>query len=314
MTPFRWCMLRDMTRTYPRLLPHLPVLDRGDGTFQIGIHDGVVLTGDPALRKAAMLLDGRHSTTRIATLAGLPRRGVVELTQRLTAAGLLVEASEPTAPASVRLLGSGALARAFAEEYAAVPPADLVVVDPAPPGAGLYAHSRPTGAESLKAHLQSRGFDRVRCSSHWYRPEEPVTALTVIAYDRLECDRAITDTLVRSDHPHLLIRPQPDGIVVGPLVVPGRTCCTRCMDLVRARDSAWPTLLLQLCRTEWRPPNELVRWAAATAVLQVRAWLNDSLPETWGSTLEVRTGTWRIEQRVWPHHPDCGCGDLRLAI
>ena len=135
--------------------------------------------------------------------------------------------------------------------------------------------------------------------------------VTVVAFDRLECDRAITDTLLRADQPHLFLRPLPDGVVVGPLVVPGTTCCTRCMDLVRARDRAWPRLLAQLCLLECTPPREVLDWAVATALLQVRAWLAGGHPETLGATLEIKTDRWMVGQRHWPHHPDCGCAAIQ---
>lgn len=299
-----------MTRAYPRLRSHLPVLDRGDGEVQIGLHHGLLLGGVPQLDRVLELLDGRHSPGRIAALTGVERPDLSTLLDRLARAGLLA-VPEPSSPTPlVRVLGSGVLARAFAEAYATAGVGDLLLVDPSPPATDLYDPLRPTGADTLRAHLRIRGHERVRCSSHWYRPEGPTPSLTVIAYDRLECDRAITDTLVRADQPHLFLRPASEGVVVGPLVVPGETCCTRCMDLVRTRDKAWPRLLLQLCRLTVRPLPDLVAWAATTTLLQVRAWLAGQRPETWGATIEVREGEWAIEQRHWPHHPDCGCADL----
>lgn len=303
-----------MARAHPRLLPQFPVLDRGGNEVQIGTDDGVIVRGIPQVRTALRLLDGHHSVSRIVALSGLSRVEVDALLARLRAAGLVLPDRVPRPDPLVRLLGSGVLARAFAEAYAESAPGRLLLVEPAPPRPGLYEHPRPTGAESLRAHLQSRGFTGARCTSHWYQPEGPVPALTVIAYDRLECDRAITDTLVRADQPHLFLRPLSNGIVVGPFVDPGATCCMRCMDLVRMRDRAWPRLLLQLCRTEWSPPGEVMSWAVATALLQVRTWLAGRRPEAWSATLEVRIGGWAIEQRHWPHHPDCGCGELGWEV
>jgi hypothetical protein len=305
---------------HPQLRPQVPVLDRGDGELQVGTDTGLVLhsVGRREQRLLA-LLDGNHSLAELAAASGLDPTEVHWLLERLAEADLLMAppSDRLMAPPSgsrplVRLLGAGTLARAFAEAYATADVGPLLLVEPEPAPAGLYADPRPSGAESLRAHLRARGHQQVRCTSHWYRPEGPNPDLTVIGYDRLECDRAITDTLLRTDQPHLFLRPLVDGVIIGPLVMPGRTCCTRCMDLVRTRDRAWPRLLTQLCRTACTPSAELADWAAATTLLQIRSWLAGEQPEVLGATLEVRAGRWTFDQRSWPLHPDCGCSEVSL--
>lgn len=298
-----------MTTTRPRLLA--PVLDRNPSQLQIGTEEGLVLPACPGIRRALARFDGTASLVDIAADSGLSGPAVRFLVGQLRHAGLLAENPSHSAPRRVvRILGAGVLGRAFAEEYAKSPPGDLQLVDPGPPAPGLFEHTLPTAAETLRAHLRARGQQRVTTAPHWYRPEAPAPDLTVIAFDRLECDRAITDTLLRADQPHLFLRPRSDGVIVGPLVVPGTTCCTRCMDLVRSRDQAWPRILAQLCLLDCAPPRELLTWAVATALLQVRAWLSGGRPEALGATLEIRTKTWTVAQRHWPSHPDCGCGEL----
>lgn len=298
----------------PRLLAHVPVLDRSPTELQVGVDEGLVLPAEPGIRAVLARLDGTRPPARLARESGVPREVVRALLRGLGRAGLLTESAPGSTAGSpgparplVRVLGAGVLGRAFAERYAESPPGDLQLVDPGLPVPGLYAHTLPTAAETLRAHLRARGHQRVSTAAHWYQPESPAPDLTVVAFDRLECDRAITDTLLRTDQPHLFLRPLPDGVVVGPLVVPGTTCCTRCMDLVRTRDRAWPRLLAQLCLLECTPPVEVLEWAVATALLQVRAWLAGGRPETLGATLEIRVGRWTVGQRHWPHHPDCGC-------
>lgn len=298
----------------PQLRPRVPVLDRGDGELQIGADTGIVLhSAGGREQRLLALLDGRHCLADLATGSGLPPAEVRWLLERLSEADLLVSPPGTVDRPLVRLLGAGTLARAFAEVYATAELGPLLLVEPEPAPAGLYAHPRPSGAESLQAHLRARGHQRVSCAAHWYRPEGPSPHLTVIAYDRLECDRAITDTLLRTDQPHMFLRPLVDGVIIGPFVLPGRTCCTRCMDLVRTRDRAWPRLLAQLCRTPCASGPDLAGWAAATALLQLRAWLAGAQPELLGATLEVREGRWTFDQRRWPRHPDCGCAELSVG-
>lgn len=299
---------------HPQLRPRVPVLDRGNGELQVGADIGVVLhhAGRREQRLLSML-DGRHGLADLATGSGLTVSEVRWLLERLAEADLLVGSSNIGNPRLIRLLGAGVLARAFAEAYAATGLGPLLLVEPEPAPAGLYAHPRPSGAESLRAHLRSRGHQQVSCAAHWYRFEGPPPDVTVVAYDRLECDRAITDTLLRNDQPHLFVRPLVDGVIVGPFVLPGQTCCTRCMDLVRTRDRAWPRLLPQLSRTPCLVGTELAVWAAQTALLQLRAWLAGQQAEVLGATLEVREGRWTVDQRRWPRHPDCGCAHVGVG-
>lgn len=296
----------------PRLDPALPVLERGDGSLQVGVETdrGAVITptGPGDWSRALRLLDGRRQCTEVAALTGVPGPSLTSLVGRLERLGLLTRGARARADRPrVRLIGAGILGRATAEALLLAEAGSLLVVDPDPPQLDLYTELRPTAGETLVAHLRGRGLGPVRGGGHWYGDRIEEHDITVVAGDTLECDRALTDTLLRQDRPHLLLRPLPDGVLVGPLVLPGLTCCTRCTDLVRRSDPAWPHLLAQLCRTRSRPAPELAGWAAQTAVLQLLAWFDTSVAETLGATLEVHRGSWTIRQRCWPRHPDCGC-------
>ena len=80
-----------------------------------------------------------------------------------------------------------------------------------------------TRSESLRAALVDRSPGAVTSLTHWSRPEGSLIDLTIVAGDGPETDRAITDHLVRLDHPHLVIRSLGNGACVGPLVLAGRT-------------------------------------------------------------------------------------------
>ncbi|HSS88116.1 MAG TPA: hypothetical protein VLL69_02265, partial [Streptosporangiaceae bacterium] len=59
--------------------------------------------------------------------------------------------------------------------------------------------------------------------------------------------RELPEILRRGGVPHLAAAASEAIGVVGPLVLPGRTACLRCLDLTRAaRDPAWPLILAQL--------------------------------------------------------------------
>jgi len=115
--------------------------------------------------------------------------------------------------------------------------------------------------------------------------------------------------------PHLPVVAGPTGTVVGPLVLPGRCPCLRCLDLHRRdRDPGWPRVLADLLsrrRVEQRSaaPEEttLSCLAAAVASLQVLAFLDGRTdPACLGAALEIDLPQGLMARRSWPAHPSCG--------
>jgi hypothetical protein len=99
--------------------------------------------------------------------------------------------------------------------------------------------------------------------------------------------------------------------IVGPLVVPGRTCCLRCLHLHRCdRDPAWPRVLAQ---AEHRGSGvaacdvTLSAQVAALAAQQVLAHLDGFSPATIDGTIEVSLPYGLPRRRSWHPHPACGC-------
>src|SRR5699024_7804819 len=121
--------------------------------------------------------------------------------------------------------------------------------------------------------------------------------------------------LLREDVAHLLVVAREVDVVVGPLVVPGRGPCGRCVELHRtAADDRWPALATQLLGTAPRGVDaSSALLAAGTAVGQVLAHLDGRPVATAGTSLVVdpRRPVPRTEQ--WPVHPDCGCTGLPAA-
>lgn len=293
------------------------MVDRGDGSAQVGVGPAALVlrgTAPPLLR----LIDTLDGTRSMAQLEG-EHAGALEAVTLLAAHGLLV------GPVAVRnrvlLLGAGRLGRACAIALAAagVP---LLLCDPDPPVPGLYpGPPQPTAAGALRLMLQHRSVPGARPGAgpvvgvvgHW--SERTVApALAVVALDRCEPDRGITDTFLRRDLPHLLVRPLDGGAVVGPLVVPGHSCCTRCTDLYRvSRDPAWPQVLAQLIRRPGAVDPAAARWAAAVALPPVLAALHGGEPDLVDHTHELRLPQWTSRLRRWRAHPDCGCDLDRLG-
>jgi len=132
---------------------------------------------------------------------------------------------------------------------------------------------------------------------------------------------AVCAPLGSAQTPHLVATVRETTGVVGPLVLPGRTACLRCVDLRRCdRDPPWPALLAQLTERSRRPADPLdgplALLVAAAAALQALAFL-DAAGEVPGgvreASIELRLPDWKLRRRSWPAHPRCRCGAVSAA-
>lgn len=318
---------------YPRLRASTPIITRSADQVQVGLGAGSVVlkvASDPGCRLLGSLTGDRPLPV-LAAAAGLSTAAAQRLVAALDLAGLLDGTALRLAGRTVKIIGCGRLGSRLAEllVQAGLDVALLADDDPADPT--VHADARPgsSNAEALAERLgaaaqeddrpdrTARRID-VRVLAHWTKPDTGAPDLTVVATDTPECDRVITDTLLRDDQPHLLLRGQDDGVLVGPYVQPGHGSCVRCGDLHRRdRDPDWPILLHQLSRRPARsldaPPAPVTEWGTATAAAQVLAWAGGRRPEVWGATLELSGRDWMTRLRTWPVHPCCGCDGLVAA-
>jgi hypothetical protein len=125
--------------------------------------------------------------------------------------------------------------------------------------------------------------------------------------------------LQRRRLPHLAVCVSEAIGVVGPLVVPGRTACLRCLDLARAdRDLAWPLILAQLPASRMDTTASdpvLAATVAAQAAAQALAFADrpGMAPVTANGTLELALPAWQWRRRSWPPHQACTCGGCQSA-
>jgi ThiF family len=107
--------------------------------------------------------------------------------------------------------------------------------------------------------------------------------------------------------------------VVGPLVIPGRSACLRCLDMARAaRDPAWPVVLAQLAG---RPLSTaacdcvLATSVAAQASAQVLAFVDRGgrADAVTNGTLELVLPDWQWRRRTWMPQAGCGCTNRAAA-
>ena len=128
-------------------------------------------------------------------------------------------------------------------------------------------------------------------------------------------DQVLLTALMRDRVPHLVVHADEAIGVVGPLVLPGRSACVRCLDLSKAaRDPAWPRILAQASGIAAPAATQACDTvlAAATAALAVAQALTvidrAGVPAAANGTLEVVLPEWQWQRRGWPPHPACTCG------
>ena len=216
----------------------------------------------------------------------------------------------------VEVVGAGRTGASLATMLAAAGVGRVRVSDPglvsphdiAPAGAGVADVGQPRGLVARQAlhRLGHRQRQPVMGGAAASRPD------LVIIVEHAVADAAAADSLLATDLAHLSVVIGEAGATVGPLVVPGRGPCLRCLDLHRTdRDPAWPQVLAQLLsgRTGAAPEEtSCASLTAALACLQALGHLDGvRRPAAAAATLEVELPDGLISRRDWPAHPACGC-------
>lgn len=123
----------------------------------------------------------------------------------------------------------------------------------------------------------------------------------------------LTWRLVIARRPYLAVSADEAIGVVGPLVIPGRTACLRCLDYARAQaDPAWPLILAQVARADPGPSAcdaVLAAAVAAQAAAQILTAIDrePAAAAAAGGTLELELPGWQWRRRTWARHPACPC-------
>ena len=134
----------------------------------------------------------------------------------------------------------------------------------------------------------------------------------VVLTGALPRDQELAKALLLNKIPHLAVRAAEAIGVVGPLVLPGKSACLRCLDLVKAAaDPAWPRILAQSGPAAPEACDTVL--AAATAALasaQALAFIDGAGPEPAAAngTLELVLPNWQWRRRTWAAQVACSCG------
>lgn len=122
--------------------------------------------------------------------------------------------------------------------------------------------------------------------------------------------------LVAAVVPHLAVRCNPARIVVGPLVLPGRSACLNCVDRHRTdADPGWPRVAAANRAWAAEATPRALHSAAVIATEQILELIDGvRCPETVDGTVERRAGSLYPRRRPWARHPDCRCMSLAQPL
>lgn len=324
----------------PVLTPAARRLWRGTRTLQLCLTParGVLLDGlDEGTRHLLTLLDGARTHEQVVTAARAA--GCTEPEQALATlreAGLLLDADDLQVPlperadrlrlapdaaalalrpgvapstalrarheARVVVHGGGRVGGPLAALLSEAGVGTVDLRDPAETGWEDLAVGglRATDVGSPRAAALG---ERLRSSGSAQQP-----ALVVLTD---EVPEQLARVLVRDRVPHLAVRAEGLVGVVGPLVLPGRSSCLRCLALVQeAIDPDWPHLVPYDEHGHRRVAaghGVLAAAVAAHAALQVLELLEGGTPASVGGSLELELPGWAWRRRTWPAHPGCDC-------
>ena len=277
------------------------VLDRGDGTVQVGLRSPVVFSGLSAEQRR--FVEKLESAKWVTPRSRAPFEDIVS---RLEDAGAL--ARPPVEHRTVALNDAGplgvnvgvALARSgWAVRFEDAAPASASPPHTYPPGA--LASTRQAAAADAVSRLVPGADVRVGAAR--------ADAWVLISHGAPALDAALA--LMSSDTPHLFVVTDELGATVGPFALPGEGACGLCDGLARAAaDPAWPLLSLQLRAPSIAPATAEPDVTALVAGLvcgalgawrtgDLRAWING----IWGLTTDAPPVF-----RTRDPDAECGCG------
>jgi bacteriocin biosynthesis cyclodehydratase domain-containing protein len=335
-----------------RLAAGRTVLWRSNRSLQVGIdpRHAVVINGlSTGQVEVVRRLDGRHGTDdllAIASAAGTDHAATLRLLDELAGAGLIepTDRAELTTPAltpdatswalrtgrapdelmtrramaTVEVYGDGRIAVGVATLLAAAGVGTVIVhatgrVNSQDVGTGYLPRDVTRSRRAAAAHAVHRARTVANADPSPVVPDVAVLADTAV------WDPHVALRLANEWVPHLAVHARETSMVVGPLVLPGRTSCLRCADLHRAdADPCWPRLAAQLATLPSAVELACAQIAAGMAAEQVLALLTGrgeapDEPPAAGATFELDPLHGELVRRRWPPHPRCGCGAAPVA-
>lgn len=307
--------------------PLVDLLSTLDGLFTV---DELLdrLGQDEQVRKAALDLLGQLAEAGLLDDASPEDGSGVGAPARLAADATLwaLRTGDPRGrmsvareQAAVVVHGSGRIGVAIAELLAAagigwVHVVAEGVVEGADTGTGYLDSDvgRPRRVAAVDALHRSVSGVRTASLPSTQRPD------LVVLTDAVVPSPSVVAPLLAENTPHLVVRMREGTGVIGPLVLPGRTCCLHCVDLQRTDlDPSWPAVAIQLAgrpQAADLPGAHMTAGFGAAQALLALDWLllGTGSPLLWNTSIEVDPIRGSLLSRSWSPHPDCHCGATEI--
>lgn len=317
----------DFSASY-RLSPDLAVVQRNDTTIQIGTEAPrrVILSPvPPHARDVLIRLGEAGSLSAAIERLGGDARHWKRLFRRL-AAGDLLESSHADRAFPPSLTGEWmTLIHRFGHQVAdrvlmaradatVVVEGDGVVADTIGgllDSAGIgrihqWAGPGAAGASAADPRAHAGADGRVARRVRYHRPAPQTRPTVVVLAGAQEPAVGRAAALVTAVTPHLLVQVTSARLLVGPLVLPGRSACANCID--RHRRDADPEWSVIASASPPQPSALLAHSAATLAAAQVLD-LVDAVrrPAAIDATIEQSAGSSGPQRRIWSTHAACQC-------
>lgn len=220
--------------------------------------------------------------------------------------------------ASVRIVGLGRTGAALAQALLGGGVRTLLLQDESAvrasdvgPGAFRLADIGMNRASAVRRHLLSLDPE---CQAHVVRSVasggQVFQSLDLAVYVGQDVvDTCVSAELMSRDQPHLVVLLREQDGTVGPLVIPGETACSECIERHHsAVDPQWPQVCRELSDHPAAEEGSMALELAGSAAYQALLYLDGiNRPASWSTVLTFRgaDGGWR--QNRYALHPDCGC-------
>lgn len=284
---------------HPVLAPGTHVLRRGSHEYQVGLGPGAVAVPGGAPPDAVRLGE-------CTALPQLVRAGLAAADDRALRSALPAVTED-----AWHRHGVAALARRCGERFPEVArrrEAHLV-------GVSVFGHRLSRHLAADLAEVCARSGLRVARSPAEAAGSAAATVRVLLGVG--EPTRDLLDPWLRDGVAHLLLRFVEGRAVIGPLVVPGRTACLRCIDAYRReQDPAWPLLVEQYARATRADRADgipepvdpaLAGVAVGWATRELATYVEGGEPASMSTTLTLSPLLDTVDHHRWPRHPHCGC-------
>lgn len=172
---------------------------------------------------------------------------------------------------------------------------------------------------TLTAHhisflLEQQGYSITHCQEETSEPPKELLPSLVIMISSFRINPRRYMLWLRRDIPYLPITLSDRYINLGPLVIPGKTPCQRCIDLyLNEQDPTWAAVSAQLSARESKLKTSSAYAAfSSVATHVINSYIEQGHSEQYWSHhsghFDTHTGIWSYKE--WSLHERCGCAGL----